>query len=532
MGFPEMPASVSSYCANDMSKRSIPPIENLPEKYKLLQVQVLIRHGSRIPSAPFYCWDGYDHNFNCEVTELVAPSSPSSLDWKLNPPSVVFRKRFDAFVNEYGETCYMGQLTDQGYVQQVLNGRFLRDAYIGKGSTKLFDSADLDQLPKQRIYLRGDTIQRTLQSGQTLVNSMFNETPESILEWHTGDWELDTIYQNSNVYPCLDDMWNVQTPPYQDYVKSAESQQLYSDLKAVFGDAYTNEKYLSGGELQDCLLCNLCNGRDVPSGATSELIDTFMQYKANLYGFGLFENGSIRSKLAMKNLVNTISSNMIEIVSNSTDQNTLKFALFSGHDSTIMPFLAAVAPDAWKSQGFEWAPYAALISLELYVSSDKGELPLVRMVYNGNVLRPQGCSSDLCPLEMFLGVATAFAFDDNLSCASLSTVISQSNETLTTSWPAEEEGKDLRAYLKDGDDRKGGKVFFWASAFLIVGFIGGLIFTTYMQEKKSSNRNKKNKLYGFHSKYHHPYSSIQSSKKRSFSISKRNGPHNNTFMLE
>lgn len=40
----------------------------------------------------------------------------------------------------------------------------------------------------------------------------------------------------------------------------------------------------------------------------------------------------------------------------------LKFVLLSGHDTTLIPFLAAIAPDAWDK---EWPRYASLITIEL-----------------------------------------------------------------------------------------------------------------------------------------------------------------------
>jgi ubiquitin-like domain-containing CTD phosphatase 1 len=40
-----------------------------------------------------------------------------------------------------------------------------------------------------------------------------------------------------------------------------------------------------------------------------------------------------------------------------------KLALFSGHDTTLMPILATLGGDVWA--GAEWAPYASMILIEL-----------------------------------------------------------------------------------------------------------------------------------------------------------------------
>lgn len=42
---------------------------------------------------------------------------------------------------------------------------------------------------------------------------------------------------------------------------------------------------------------------------------------------------------------------------------TPKLALYSGHDSTIMPLLASLGPNLWNDT--EWAPYAAMVLLEV-----------------------------------------------------------------------------------------------------------------------------------------------------------------------
>ena len=87
----------------------------------------------------------------------------------------------------------------------------------------------------------------------------------------------------------------------------------------------------------------------------------------------------------------------------------LKFVVLSGHDTTFIPFMAAVAPKAWDRG---WPPYAALASIELLrVGAGGGtgaggggggsggraltdasfDGDYFRFVYNGQVLRLEGC---------------------------------------------------------------------------------------------------------------------------------------------
>ena len=51
----------------------------------------------------------------------------------------------------------------------------------------------------------------------------------------------------------------------------------------------------------------------------------------------------------------------------STLENTTmippKLAIYSGHDTTIMPLLASISPDLWDDTN--WAPYASMMLIEV-----------------------------------------------------------------------------------------------------------------------------------------------------------------------
>merc|ERR1712065_12766 len=86
------------------------------------------------------------------------------------------------------------------------------------------------------------------------------------------------------------------------------------------------------------------------------------------------------------------------------DEDTLKFYLYSGHDTTVMPFLDVMG--VWDGV---WAPYASLISIELYNDTDTSET-LVRVVYNGKPMILPECSSELCSAQALVD-ALDFAHD-------------------------------------------------------------------------------------------------------------------------
>lgn len=112
-----------------------------------------------------------------------------------------------------------------------------------------------------------------------------------------------------------------------------------------------------------------------------------------------------------------------------------KLALFSGHDTTLMPILATLGDKVWS--GTDWAPYASMIQLEIHEimsSSDLGpDFPsgyAFRLVYNGQVLtsKMDGCAADseLCDSQVLVKQVMPFAKYMDRECASQATSIAPS----------------------------------------------------------------------------------------------------------
>jgi hypothetical protein len=72
------------------------------------------------------------------------------------------------------------------------------------------------------------------------------------------------------------------------------------------------------------------------------------------------------AKLAMGPLWAEIMDNInpwLQQFDNPDDTPGPKFALYSGHDTTIMPLLASLDPALWNDT--EWAPYASMMLIEV-----------------------------------------------------------------------------------------------------------------------------------------------------------------------
>lgn len=74
----------------------------------------------------------------------------------------------------------------------------------------------------------------------------------------------------------------------------------------------------------------------------------------------------------------------------------------AGHDTTIMPLLSVLL----TKEGYDgkWAPYGALLSLELYSAQDEKLKYLFRLVYNGKPLVLKGCEDTLCDVTVLLDI--------------------------------------------------------------------------------------------------------------------------------
>ena len=123
------------------------------------------------------------------------------------------------------------------------------------------------------------------------------------------------------------------------------------------------------------------------------------------YGFGTGSDARY-SKLAMRPLLRIIEREML----GHGGTQRKKFVLHSGHDTTVLPLLAALGGDAWDG---EWPPYASLVLFELYAvrgkeTSTRTEDLYFRLLYHGKPRKMAGCDADVCPLKVFTAHLASF----------------------------------------------------------------------------------------------------------------------------
>eukprot|EP00624_Nannochloropsis_granulata_P002900 evm.model.NODE_24698_length_19406_cov_26.450068.5 len=336
----------------------------------------------------------------------------------------IFRKIYDGSPTILGGTCHLGQLVVEGYDQEAANGEALGKAYIGHGPLKLFHTPNLGAVTGEMVYLRSDDdpSYRTEMSGEALLRGMFNaRRGEVTLRWHTGDFALDEIAPNHNVCPALDSV--EADASHSRELNEYNNSQWVQDLNARMAVELPGYSY---EHLLDCLGTTACTGRPFPPTLTETTLQDAFVHSAWMRSFKFVWNDAYYSKLGMGPFALELLENMrgrARAGGREGGRTALKFGLFLGHDTSVLPLLAA-----WKVWDGEWPPYAAILVIELYETKAEGEEGrergegeggqkehLFRILYRGKELVMEGCEGEaLCPFSV-LEAATekwALASDD------------------------------------------------------------------------------------------------------------------------
>jgi len=373
---------------------------------------------------------------------MVMTTTPTSSSTYTRDSNLLFKKVYDGFTppitNELKGTCHVGQLIDTGVQQETINGEALRQAYVG-------DDVNLNLFPTEgshlgssgsidgKVYFRGDDQQRTLMSGQILVEALFPTTEDNsgdenvLVDWHTGDYDSDPIYPNSNICPRLGELQKeaVNSKDFQAFNNSVEAQELERVMQDDLGGA-------DWMHILDCQMTSICTGRPLPSVLDDFVEDDDDSMFSRIYRHASDQLGKVYeyndgeyAKLSMAPVLGEILEKVLLPSLSATSRSELSTLLHitSGHDTTVMPLLSALR--IWDTK---WAPYASMVVIETYHASDvdgsgvknyESERAL-RIVYNGEVItgKLQGCEEgkELCDLKVLVDYLQTFA-TSNRDCS-------------------------------------------------------------------------------------------------------------------
>lgn len=341
----------------------------------LAQAVVVIRHGDRSPEDESF-WPALESSgfaLNCTLRHDSVPSSEGLAAGHL------FRKVYVEAGSPMGN-CGWGQLTAVGHDQQRLHGQMLRNSYVD--AWKLVDAAAPDPA---FVRVRSDDYPRTQLSAQSLVGGMWPGFA-GVLDISTAPMAHNVMHPNPLYCPALKDVDDRAraSPGYLAILDRAAP--VLANLSAVLGLGGENLTIYDGGSLLDVAHVLLCHGHgdQLPAGFASifeALQEVELRRKTYTY---TYPNASYAVPYNVGGLFGLMYDTIAPAAAAAPD--AARFALFSGHDTTIEPVMAGLT-----GADPEWAPYASLVAIETYRNETA---TLTRVLYNGETQKLPACPGD------------------------------------------------------------------------------------------------------------------------------------------
>jgi len=237
------------------------------------------------------------------------------------------------------------------------------------------------------------------------INGSAPNCAESIINLSTGDATKENMYSNSAICPKLAELESeVNQGPEVLEFQNMVNAKLQKTLAGIFGWSLDKPTI----EIFDCFQTHTCHGMEFPSGVTPDL---FTEVNQNVLWFTKAIDGAqIQNYTYSQIAIGSFLQDIIDLIDAvHTGSSEVKLALYSGHDTTILPFLLAYR--IWDA---EWPPYASLVQIE--VLTDMNAMEFVRIIYNGLELLLPDCNyQSPCPYEHFVAL-TKNIINGNAMC--------------------------------------------------------------------------------------------------------------------
>ncbi|XP_075956760.1 2-phosphoxylose phosphatase 1 [Anarhichas minor] len=402
-----------------------------PADYKLLSVQVMIRHGDRYPL--YYIPKTKRPAIDCTLSTNRKPSHPL-LNAFIRHMGQGGRGHWESTLGSVPRlpnhsACETGELTQTGVVQHLRNGQLLHQAY------KRHNLLPSDWSPRQ-VWIETTGKSRTLQSGLAFLYGFLPD-----FDWTrvTARHQWSTLFCGSACdCPARNrHLEEEQRRQYRLRVSDTELERTYADMARTLG---LLTRQLRAANPIDSLLCHLCHGISfpcVPAGAGAGGCLTMAQFavirrqqlddEADRRRAGLYHKYAV---LAMYPYLNRTAAKMERVARDNEAGRQPRaggeevFTLSSAHDVTMAPLLSAlgleearfprfaarVVFELWKSPPATQGPAKKRAGRGEKSKAKDGEL-FVRVLYNGEdvTFHTSFCRSHdrharqpLCPLKNFL----------------------------------------------------------------------------------------------------------------------------------
>ncbi|EXX70764.1 uncharacterized protein OCT59_020543 [Rhizophagus irregularis] len=382
-----------------------------PDHLQLKLVQVIHRHGERTPVKPFLehvippLWNLCHEAKEFQSSILLFQEDKNNQDnLKLGYEQFTYR-RIDSHSFPSPGTCAFGQLTDIGRRSMTELGAHFRTLYVDK--LKFLD----EKLSNDKLlYLRSTNYARTFESLQQLViGGLYPSQYRSnsyVLKIHTRAFYKETLHQNSKckrLMTLIKQFGEASKLRYESDLKY-----LTTQLKPIVNEVKLDSKP-SLNEIFDTVTAAKANKIPIPKEFTEEVIDKIDEISTGEWFNGFYETLEMR-RLAIGPFIADLRDIILSKVNNIPEAEDLKFAIYSGHDSTLAPLIAT-----FNAFDHRWPKFNSHLILELFESKEEfssaQDNHYVRVRYNDKILELPACQNDdkhhpkdksLCTLKAFL----------------------------------------------------------------------------------------------------------------------------------
>lgn len=372
------------YCAAPWplgSEGILPPsLSNPEDDFKLQQVQVIIRHGSRNPvnqvinqvNAPTYTCSPMSKNIE-EMKEAWVKLFPLVDD---NPKT----KDLPFVTSDENGVCTGGQLIEQGIQQQLMKGRAFVKAY---GSL-------LTNLSPNDVIAESTRVQRARASTAAFLSGVLGDLKTA---QERGQFKIIKNPLNPSGIPINGSCDRSKRGSDLPHTLPSECNGLDNELMSIFN--HSIQETFKGKDFHplhytDSLLSHACVTHELPCGShsciTDELAENLVECENSLWKRLYNPDHCMAAVPFLEKIVTRMSTNK-------------RLVVFGGHDTTIMAIAGALQfSDAMRPR------IASHIAFEVWTSKKSPSEPYVRIVYNGHAVTPRlvHCSKELCPLSQFI----------------------------------------------------------------------------------------------------------------------------------
>eukprot|EP01090_Pellita_catalonica_P013206 TRINITY_DN306_c0_g1_i1.p1 TRINITY_DN306_c0_g1~~TRINITY_DN306_c0_g1_i1.p1 ORF type:complete len:440 (-),score=43.33 TRINITY_DN306_c0_g1_i1:23-1342(-) len=272
--------------------------------------------------------------------------------------------------------CRSGQLTEIGAKQMSELGQKLRHRYIDSLAQPLLQ----DTFNRQHIYLRSTHFDRTIESLQSIIYGVYppgKRQPGEVIKINLREDRTENMYPRTT---CARYAQLGKAKLESSEWKSHEDQnaEMRAQLQKILG-----RNFSTWTGLNSTFTSTIAHNLPLPLGISQRHLD-HIENEAD-YFFGRIYAGAESARLGIGRFLGDIIQKIEEM--EERRQDGVRFAIFSGHDSTLGPLLSAYNVNDGKHP-----PMAAFVTFELLQESDgeAGGKLWVRMLYNDTDLALEG----------------------------------------------------------------------------------------------------------------------------------------------